>query len=211
MGTSKLAIFNMALGDCPADRVDLVEENSLQAITCRDHYPEALKLLLEDHDYDFAVERVTLAAVANDRSNEWRFAYQLPSDLAKPLHLLPFPADTVGAHYPRFGSYRAMEGKVPMRIANGRIYANVERAVLEFVTNAPSEARFTALFARALALELASRIVMPLLTSEKRQTALIRKAEIARERAKAADMNRDSESVLDFVSQEYLARMGFQT
>lgn len=209
MGTSRLTIFNMALGELPAARVDLVEESSLAGETCREHYPEALKLLLEDHDYDFAVRRAALAILTNDRSREWRFAYQLPGDCAKPLHILPYGAATTGAVYSWNGPLRAAETAVPFRVSDGKLYCNVENAVLEYVTDAPSEATFPALFSRAVSLELASRIVMPLLKDPRRRRDIIQLAEVARERAKAEDMNRDRESPFDFMPESYLARIGY--
>lgn len=208
MGTSRLTIFNMALGELPAARVDLVEENSLAGETCREHYPEALKLLLEDHDYDFAVRRSALALVTNDRPREWRFAYQLPGDCAKPLHILLYSAGEAGEVVSFTGALRAAETAVPFRVADGKLYCNVANAVLEYASNAASEATFSALFTRAVALELATRAVMPLLKDARRQRELIQMAEVARERAKAEDMNRDRESPLDFMPEFQLARLG---
>src|SRR5690606_24160166 len=96
----------------------------------------------------------------------------------------------------------------PYRIANGKLYTHTENAVLDYTSHAPSEADFSALFTRAVALELASRIVMPLLKRPDRQREILQLAEIARERAKAEDMNRDRESPLDFIPEFQLARMG---
>jgi len=211
MALSKLAIWNMALAECPESRVDSIDEASEAAQQCRDQYQPALELLLEDHDYGFAIKRATLALLTNDRENEWDFTYALPADMARPRHLLPFAAATMGAAvYSWIGEYRALESLVPLRIAGSKLYANVEQAVLEYVSDSPSEALFTAKFARALALELASRIVMPLRKSEKRQESLIRMAEVARERAKADDMNRNRTSVRDFIPQTQLARDGYE-
>jgi len=50
---------------------------------------------------------------------------------------------------------------------------------------------FPAMFARALALELASRLVMPLINKRERQGDLIKRAEVARDRAISDSRNRD--------------------
>lgn len=210
MGFSKLEIWNMALAALPESHVDTIDERSLGAEACAREYPNALELLLEDHDYDFAVVRAPLAQVVNDRAAEWPFAYALPEDMARPRHLLPYSAGDapVTAAYSWVGRLRGGEHRVPFRMAGDRIYCRIESATLEYVSKSPGEARFSAMFARALALELATRIVMPIKKDSKRQGELIRLAETARDRAKASDMNRDQESPRDFIPDSQLARMG---
>lgn len=208
---SRLSIKNMALDEMPTDRIDVEGDGSLADEKLATIYPEALAGLLEAHDWDFCVTRAALAQVTNDRGHEWRYAYALPADLAKPLRLMPFRAtDQVPAwpSYAAFGAMRGLEGAVPYRISGSLLYANQEAAVLEYGSSQPSEARFSAKFARALALEVAVRGVMPLTKDAKRQRELMGMAELARERAKAEDMNRDRESPRDFVSETELARAG---
>jgi len=225
MALSLAQIYNMALGDCPADRIDLPDDGSFEAETCNAHYQPSLELLLEDHDWDFAVRRVSLAAITNDRADEWGYAYALPSDMARPRYILPPASGSVTAAIETgldpetvqlvttptkywMGRLAGYEGAVDYRVANGMLYTSISGAVLEYVTNAPSEADFPAKFAKALAAELASRIVMPILKDRTRQGDLIKAAEVARERAKAADMNRDPETTYDFVSEVQAARVG---
>lgn len=210
MATSRLSIWNEALDEVPTDRVDALDEASVQAEKCDAHYGPSMQHLLEDHAYDFAIVRAPLAVAVNDRPREWRNCYALPVDMAAPRHLLPYGAADAGSVlYSWVGRARWLETRAPLRIAGNRLYANIDAATLEYVTNSPSEVRFTAMFARALALELASRIVMPILKDRKRKGELIVEARIARERAKAADMNRDHESPRDFMPEEMLAREGF--
>lgn len=211
MALSRLQLKNMALAELPADRIETENESSLSAETVNEHYQPALQLLLEDHDWDFSIRRVTLAAITNDRAHEWTYAYDLPTDMAAPRKVLPFGASDVASSVPGYsvvGQLRGFESIVPFIISGGTIYSNREVAILEYVTAAPLEATFPAKFARALATELACRIVMPLKKDSKRKGELIRQAEVDRERAKADDMNRDRESVRDFLPDMALARMG---
>ncbi|NIJ18476.1 hypothetical protein FHS95_000145 [Sphingomonas naasensis] len=200
----------MAIGELPSARIDTIDETSIEAEACRDQYQPALELLLDDHAYDFANVRTTLALVTNDRAQEWDYAYDLPTNLAKPSHILPVSAADVSTFraFSWFGAMRGFETMVPYRIEGGRLYTNQDGAILDHTTTTPSEASFTPKFARALALELATRIVMPVKKDRARQLELIRMAEIARERAKADDMNRDRETVRDFVPEVQLARLG---
>lgn len=210
MALSKLQIWNMAIAELPDARIDTLDEVSVAAEACADQYQPAIELLLEDHPYDFATRRLPLAQVVNDRAAEWLYAYQLPKDMAQPLAVLPYDTRDAGAATYRFiGRSRSLESVEPFRIAGAKLYAIREAAVLEYVTNSPTEDQFTAKFARALALELASRIVMPVKKDQGRQSALIQLAEVARERAKADDMNRDRESPRDFIPEAQLVREGF--
>ncbi|MDP5279911.1 hypothetical protein Q9Q95_13330 [Sphingomonas sp. DG1-23] len=210
MALSRLQIWNMAVGELPDARIDTIEEVSIAAEACRDQYQPSLELLLDDHAYDFANVRTTLAVVTNDREQEWDYAYSLPANVARPSHVLPFSAADVSTSrtFSWYGAMRGFEAIVPFRIEGGRLYTNQEGAILDHTTTEPSEATFTPKFARALALELACRIVMPVKKDRARQLELIRMAEIARERAKADDMNRDRESPRDFVPEVQLARLG---
>jgi len=211
MALSKLQIWNMALAELPEQRIDSLDDVNLASDFLNDQYQPAIEFLLEDHNYDFATLREALAQVANDRPNEWQYAYRLPRDLARPLNLLPFSGDGTAdaAVYSWTGRNRGLETLTPYRIANGKLYCNMEGALLEYATNAVAENQFTAKFARALALELAARVVMPIKKDAKRQGELIRMAEVARERAKADDMNRDRETARDFIPEFMLARMGY--
>lgn len=203
----------MALAELPEQRIDSLDDVNLASDFLNDQYRPAIDFLLEDHDYDFATKREALAQLVNDRPNEWRFCYRLPRDLAKPLILLPFggaeDANIVPV-YSWVGRARGLESRAPFRIAGGKFYCNIEGAVLEYASNDVPENVFTAKFARALALELASRVVMPIKKDAKRQAELIRMAEVARERAKADDMNRDRESPRDFIPEFMLARLGYE-
>lgn len=211
MPASRLDIWNMALDELPTARVTALDDGSFEAETLSQAYQPALETLLEDHDYDFAVVRSTLAVVTNDRPAEWSYAYQIPDGLMRPRYLLPYGADYAASGnptYPNFGRLRAYENVQPFRFSGGKIYANLASGIFEFVTRNVTEDQFTAKFARALAIELASRVVMPIKKDRKRQGDLIKMAEVARERAKADDMNRDRESVRDFIPEMQLVREG---
>lgn len=211
MALSRLAIKNMALADVPAARIDSEDERSVEAEACGDHYKPALELLIDAIKPDFAIARTTLAVITNDRAHEWAYAYRLPTDMVVPRLLLPFLAGSATGPVPDYsvaGPLRGFEGAIPYRISGNAIYTAQEQAVLEFITSGVSEALFPPMFSKALAAELASRIVMPIKKDRIRQGDLIKSAEAWRERAKAEDMNRDRESVRDFIPDSQLVRDG---
>lgn len=210
MALSRIDIFNLALDQLPTTRIETLDDG-FEADVCAGAYQPSLQTLLEAHHWDFAIRRQTLAVAANDRGAEWSYAYAAPDQMITPRYLLPYGSDydaSGNPTYPNFGRLRAYEGVQPFRIARGLIYANLENGVFEYVSGDVSEEQFPSLFAEALALKIAARIVMPIKKDRKRQGDLIQMAEVAKERAKAADMNRDRESVRDFIPEGQLVRAG---
>ncbi|HEX8577993.1 MAG TPA: hypothetical protein VF655_00175 [Allosphingosinicella sp.] len=213
MALSKVQIANMALAEVPASRISGLDEDSIEAGHVRVHYQPSLELLLEAHDWDFAIKRIVLAAVANDRPDEHGSAFQLPADVASPRRLVP-SATAAGLVAPGVPSVRSafsagldeMLTIYPYTIAAGKLYTDLDGATLEYVSNNVSESAFPALFARALGLELATRLVSPIKQDTKRQDYIRGMAEVARERAIADNMNRQPRQQYGFASEEARAR-----
>lgn len=214
MAYTILSICNLALGEVPHKSIASLAEHSLAAAKCTEHYPQARDELLEVHGWEFLARRQPLAAVDNDRRSEWAFAYALPSDLAYPRRILA-PED--GAAAAAFGTvgqrpapvrapWQGDPGLIPYAIAGSVLFTDQPHAVLDYSRAEISEARFTPAFARALALDLAARLVLPLIKSRARQSDLIRAAEVQKQRAIALDANRVPRGEADYVSEAARAR-----
>lgn len=93
-------------------------------------------------------------------------------------------------------------------IAGNKVYTHEPSAVLEFVTAEPDLGQMSQLFLRAVELELAARICMPVIKSGSRQKELIAAAEVARQRAIADDRNNSPERYDTIASEEALVRSG---
>lgn len=204
----------MALAEVPAPRITSFDDDSNEAQYVNENYDPALQVLLEAHDWDFAIRRVELAALdTNDREIDWTYAYALPVDVASPRKLIPTITNSPVTGYEMARAYEPWTNGLDdmltlyrFEIANGQLYTGLQAATLEYVTLDVNESEFPALFARALAFELASRIVMPLRQSDKRQDYLSRKAEVARERAVADNLNREPRNNFGFIAETALAR-----
>jgi hypothetical protein len=215
---SKLDICNDALAELPSASIASLDEPSVEAHECTRAYPSALQTMLEMHPWSFANTRVAVAATANDRPVEWPFAYALPSNCATPLKIIPdYSGVGVPQNYAYYGLWGEWERRgFPWDIGLGRfydvegatLYSWVENATLEYVSRDLAEARMTALFARALVLELASRIVMPIKKSRELKGDLIKQAEVAKGRAMAADANRQLQESAPYESEASRARTG---
>lgn len=206
------SIANRALREVPDRQIADITEASLQGRECAAAYPDCLAELLEDQPWEFAVSRVTLARIVNDRSGEWAYAYALPDTAAYVGRLLASDAlGTIGgaqvistnASYayrgPDYGAdLNARAVSYPKLIAGNILYTDCPGSVAEITLNVLPEARFTPLFVRALALRMAVRMT-PTLKKAEASRELLSREELAVGRAKAADGNRQRETYGDFM------------
>lgn len=217
MPLSLLDIYNMALGECPAGTIASVNEKSQSAYEVNRVGPQVIGEMVEEFAYDFAITRVALAAVGNDRAGEWGFAYAMPTNVASPLRVLPNITAGLGAVpllagqtlAPVVGEAFGDPFRIRYEIADEVIFTSVPMAMLEYVREDVDVAKFPRLFVRACALEIAQRIVMPLLKSRERQRELAQAAEMVKQRAIADNLNRKPSSTYGYVSEMELARDGF--
>ncbi|MEO7468533.1 MAG: hypothetical protein ABIV36_16075 [Sphingobium limneticum] len=208
---TQVGICNEALSEIAADPINSIEEASSSAFYCRMHYASVLAEVLTWTDWDWAIRRVTLAAQINDRKGEWLYRYGRPADMADAIRVLPAVDEQVHS-LPAAGPYNFPAwdalGKLPFATANGSIYTNVAAAILEYQVNAVEPAAIDALTARAVSLELAARLAMPLKKSRELKKEKIAEAEVARQRAIAESENRAPRRQIDYVSEADYARMG---
>jgi len=208
---SEIGICNEALSEIAADPINSIDERSTSAVYCKLHYPNVLAEMLTWTDWDFAIRRVTLAAQVNDRKGEWLYRYGKPADMADAIRVLPAVDEQVHS-LPVAGPYNFPAwdalGKLPFITANGSIYTNVASAILEYQVNAVDPAVIDQLTARAVALELAARLAMPLKKSRELKKEKVAEAEVARQRAIAESENRSPRRQTDYISEADYARWG---
>lgn len=186
-----LTICNLALGDVRAQPISDPGEETVEAQMCRRYYPHALDMLLDDYAWTFTKRVASLALMAtNERATEWAYAYQLPSDCATALKLLPS-----GALASDYRDWRLSDLPPPswwtvFIVENGVVYTNISDAVLEYAAKAADEAVFPPLFREALRRLLAANLAVPLRDDPALEVRLYKAAAAAREQAMAADMNR---------------------
>lgn len=217
MPLSLLDIYNAALEECPAGTIASVSEKSQSAYEVNRVGPQVIGEMVEEFAYDFAITRSSLAVVDNDRGGEWSYAYAVPDNLASPLRLLPNIATSGGTVpllagqtlAPVIGAAIGDPFRIPYEIADGILYASVPQALLEYVRTDVDVSKFPRLFVRACALEIAQRIVMPLLKSRERQRELAQAAEMVKQRAIADNLNRKPTTTYGYVSDMELARDGW--
>lgn len=187
---NQVAIFNEALALLPSDPVQDPDEISIEARECRRFYKSVVASLLERHHWNLATARGVLAAITNDRENEWGYAYTKPTDMAFPVRAL----DASGLGYTGFTleNNRYLIGGRPLFMqVRGTLYSIVPTASLEYTSFAITEADFSTIFKDIVVLELASRICHPITKDDQRANDLATRAEFERNRAIAIDLNRN--------------------
>lgn len=215
---ANLQICNFAIGQIRAKRISSINEDSLEARECRDHYPQVVASMLEGpHHFSFARRRVVLASAAtNDRDHEWLYAYNLPSDMRSAIALIPdfeasglsLPLALPGDPYAE--AWTTMpQASAPYIIEGGVLYSNAGGATLAYVISDISEVSIPAKVIDALSLDLAGRLAVPVKGDHDLADRLTRRAEIAWQRAIAEDRNRQPETYPDYVSEVEAAREGY--
>jgi hypothetical protein len=218
---SRIDICNLALGYLPAEQIVSIEENSLGARYCRIFYPQVISDMLEGpNDWSFAIQRVLLAQLAtNDRSNEWGYAYALPTNMASALRVLPdfsglglaIPIPLPGEPYAETWALSGQFIETPYIIDGTTLYSNIQTATLEYTINDIAGVRVPQLVVTAVSLDLAARICVPVKKDGDRETKLLSLANAAWERAIADDRNRQPEIQGGYISEAIAARRGYLT
>ncbi|WP_088183970.1 hypothetical protein [Sphingobium sp. Z007] len=211
MARSILDICNEALGELPAETIsDLDDETKQSARHCKRLYRGVISDLLEAYDWGFGKVRSAMAVITNTRAGEWAFAYALPSGIGTPLRILPAgtasPTGNMIGYTRTVGIADQLAALIEYQIAGQVLYTNLPEAILEYVPDEVQVTSFTSSFSRLVVLELASRLVMPILNDAQRQRGLMQMAEVQRQRAIADEANRTPDHDDDFVSERARAR-----
>lgn len=147
-------IANMALGFLGVSKpiANLESESSVEAQACRTYFDTARDECLRDYGWPFATKLKTLSSLEENPSDEWDEAYQEPSDCLKARRILSGTRNDT------------QQSRVPYRIIRGDsgnvILTDKEDAVLEYTFRHTEIEYWPADFKTAMALKLATYIVM---------------------------------------------------
>lgn len=196
MASDPVAICNRALDEIGTQAIQSLNDNTPTSKVCARQYQAALEEMLAEGEWGFAKRRAILVETTNDRTDDG-FAFSLPNDMALPLRMVPnYP----GLQYPEVDWTPILNLQTfPYDLGDGKLYARYDGVILEYVTNSPNPALFPPLFARALVLILAAKIVYPIQKDAQRRSQLLSEAEVYRTRALANEQNRVPASYGNFV------------
>jgi hypothetical protein len=149
---SEVDISNLALS-LIGERAEVIAivppDGSTEAQLCGRFYPMARDEMLEMHPWTFAMRRLSMAQLTNDRPS-WGYAYQIPADCLKPRAVLLNEAcdDAVSEDF--IVETNDTGTKV--------LYTNTPTATLRYTRAVTDTTRFTPMFVAALGRLLATKL-----------------------------------------------------
>lgn len=214
MARNIVQICNEAISDLPAHPITDINDSAKEARECARHLPGVVSDLVGVHDFDFVRRREALAAVTNERSAEWAYAYALPDEIVSPVKLVwDYESNSLPGYVFTpvlyWGAFDLSQRSIDYDVADGVLYTNLEEAILEYSTDALEPNKWSPLFAQAVIRTLASRIYRPILGEKADTQEWVVKnqaAQRAMNEAVADDLNRNPRQRKAFVSDGAMAR-----
>lgn len=137
-------------------------EGSAQAEHCAMFYPIARDVLLSAHPWNFAVRRQRLSKLEHE-SEQWRFAFALPSDALSLIDVLK--ADEADDYGDSLVDAR-VEYHVEMLGASEAILTDEQNIIIRYLARVEKVSLFPPLFVEALTWKLAAMIAGPLIKGD---------------------------------------------
>lgn len=210
--SSLITLCNQALAEVYKGSIANLDEKSPEARECKRFAPSLLLEMAEWSDrFQWNRKRVDLAATTNDRADEWKYAYKAPSDLATPIKVRD--PEYKPEHFPRFGPANFPQQNdiaMPYLHEGGKIYTNIENAILVYSSTEMDVSKLSALGQRAFQLELAHRIATPLTKDRALARDISQIAQVARLEWVADEENKAPIKEPRYVSEAEWARLGYE-
>ena len=147
MGISAVSICNMALGKFGAQPVLALTEDSDNARACNRVYEQCRDSLLRRHPWNFAVNRATLAMLADAPAYGYDYAFQLP---ANPYCLRVLEL------------YEEREDGADWHIEGRTLVTDSDTARVKYIKRVTDPTQFDTGFVNALVPLIASEVAIPI-------------------------------------------------
>ena len=191
MSVSKVQICNFALQEIGEESIISLSDNTVQAQQCNLRYDSVRRAVLEDHPWNFALARASLALTADtDVFGDFSNIFTLPSDCLRVIMTDREAEITLGTD-PLFNGYKTVgfsttyTGRDRYKIEGRNFYYDDDVAKVLYIKDLEDTTIFSPLFVEAFALLLSSRIAYKItgsrsLAMEKEQayTNLIKAAKL---------------------------------
>ncbi len=151
-------VCNMALSHIGKPNITSVNENSVEAINCKNQYNRSRILSLSYSPWTFATKTAYLAQVnENPHSDVWEFAYDIPNDSLN-CHMRVLEE-----------SESPLEKNLPhdIHLENGKLYCNISNVRLFYVFDQTNINSWPMYFTNAVSYNLAYQIAPNLLRSKR--------------------------------------------
>jgi len=194
---TKTLLANIALGKLGASRITSLDERSPVAEKLREMWDVTRDSILRRREWNFALKRVTLSALATAPAFGYAYQYQLPTDY---IRAVEFNAQAAGTSQALF------------EIEGDKLLTNDETAELRYVYRNEDVSSWDDGFHAAFAFALAAAVAPSLSNSQTMAADLEAKAERAITKAGGANLGEDKpRAILAFQDSGYInARLGAQ-
>ncbi len=184
---STISVYNLALsrlGGNQIGRVNLPQEDSIEAKLCNALFPHCADMALSAHPWGFATRRALLAAKTETGQAGYPLRFALPADCLNVLRL-----EDAGGAGSTAGPYKS-GAFPPPHVIEGRDLLTAQSAPrLIYIARAHEVAAWPACFADAVAWSLAAELSVAMLNDARRQQFYIQKYEQTLLEAKTWDLN----------------------
>ena len=155
MATSATAICNLAISWVAGNRITSLEDDeSTEAILCRENYDASRRTVLNEREWTFAVRRRKLNPLEDVPEFGFNFAFQLPTDSLRVVSAEgPSPAQ----------SRRSLP--IKYLVEEDKLLADIAEVHIRYIFDLTNTTKFSASFDEALAAHVASKIALPLTTN----------------------------------------------
>lgn len=204
---NEISICNAALGYLgEAGNVVTINppDGSPYSETCSVYFPIALRYLLEQHNWSFAMQRMRLAKLPNFDKElyGWQFGYNLPYNFVRIIGVFTSQTlDEKSADYEIEGFQTDSRNNAPFILLT-----NVENPILRFISNQQTNISLLPnYFCQALIVQLASYLAGPLMKTTLADR-LNQLAAQALEHAKYLDSRNTIRKTHDYLAEHLRAR-----
>lgn len=170
MAVSAVEICNRALNVLGQTAITALTDETTRAQLCARFYTDLRDELLQDHPWNFAIRRATLAASATAPEFEWLYQFPLPTGCLRVLSV--YSSDTTDQ----------------WQVEGGMILTDLIGPLeIRYVSNVVTENNFSPAFATALSLRLAVELSVPITESMSKADALQKRFMMALKEARGRD------------------------
>lgn len=191
MASSSTAICNLAISWVAGKRItSLADDQSTEAILCRENYDPSRRAVLEEREWTFANKRAILNPLADAPVFGYQFQHKLPADCLNLRHV----QDPRG-------------NDVPHVVEEDMILSDDQELHIRYTFDLDNTNKFSELFTEALAAHIASKIALPLSKNRTLMADMIMLYDDHLQRAISTDSLQGSREKLKRSQQERSRRM----
>jgi len=144
MVSTVVDICNMALIRLGANRITSIDDDSKQALLCKQLYDQTRDEVLHDHDWNCSINRQSLAQLAETPEFGYDYVYQLPTS---PYCLRVLDCDNADVDY---------------RVEGRKLYTDVDEISIRYISREIDPTKYDSYLAECIALRLASKLAYAL-------------------------------------------------